>query len=86
MTPDDDYDPAKDSHDSYFAAIEAKRLRGDAAGPAPSSEAPPSGLPAISPTRRETGSSAVTARRMGALGAAIEAEIERQEARADGRD
>ncbi len=25
-----DYDPAKDSHDSYYAAIEAKRLRGDA--------------------------------------------------------
>lgn len=24
------YDPAKDAHDSYFAAIEAKRLRGDA--------------------------------------------------------
>lgn len=23
----DDYDPAKDSHDSYYAAIEAKRLR-----------------------------------------------------------
>ena len=26
-----EYDPAKDAHDSYFAAIEAKRLRGDAA-------------------------------------------------------
>ena len=26
----DDYDPQKDSHDSYYAAIEAKRLRGDA--------------------------------------------------------
>jgi len=25
-----DYDPAKDAHDSYYAAIEAKRLRGDA--------------------------------------------------------
>lgn len=25
-----DYDPAKDVHDSYYAAIEAKRLRGDA--------------------------------------------------------
>jgi site-specific DNA-methyltransferase (adenine-specific) len=25
----DDYDPAKDAHDSYFAAIEAKRQRGD---------------------------------------------------------
>lgn len=25
-----EYDPAKDSHDSYYAAIEAKRLRGDA--------------------------------------------------------
>lgn len=25
-----DYDAAKDGHDSYFAAIEAKRLRGDA--------------------------------------------------------
>lgn len=25
-----DYDPQKDSHDSYYAAIEAKRLRGDA--------------------------------------------------------
>lgn len=25
----DDYDAAKDGHDSYFAAIEAKRLRGD---------------------------------------------------------
>lgn len=24
-----DYDPAKDAHDSYFAAIEAKRARGD---------------------------------------------------------
>lgn len=24
-----DYDPAKDAHDSYYAAIEAKRLRGD---------------------------------------------------------
>lgn len=24
-----DYDPARDSHDSYFAAIEAKRRRGD---------------------------------------------------------
>lgn len=27
-----DYDAAKDSHDSYFAAIEAKRLRGDTHG------------------------------------------------------
>lgn len=27
----DDYDAAKDAHDSYYAAIEAKRLRGDAA-------------------------------------------------------
>ena len=26
----DEYDAAKDSHDSYYAAIEAKRLRGDA--------------------------------------------------------
>lgn len=26
-----EYDPAKDAHDSYYAAIEAKRLRGDAA-------------------------------------------------------
>lgn len=25
----DGYDPAKDAHDSYFAAIEAKRQRGD---------------------------------------------------------
>jgi hypothetical protein len=25
-----DYDPAKDGHDSYYTAIEAKRLRGDA--------------------------------------------------------
>lgn len=25
-----EYDPAKDGHDSYYAAIEAKRLRGDA--------------------------------------------------------
>lgn len=24
------YDPQKDSHDSYYAAVEAKRLRGDA--------------------------------------------------------
>lgn len=24
-----DYDPKKDAHDSYYAAIEAKRLRGD---------------------------------------------------------
>lgn len=24
-----DYDPRKDAHDSYFVAIEAKRLRGD---------------------------------------------------------
>ena len=27
-----DYDPAKDAHDSYFAAIEAKRARGDRTG------------------------------------------------------
>jgi hypothetical protein len=27
----DGYDPQKDAHDSYYAAIEAKRLRGDAA-------------------------------------------------------
>lgn len=26
------YDPAKDGHDSYYAAIEAKRLRGDVDG------------------------------------------------------
>lgn len=26
-----EYDPTKDAHDSYYAAIEAKRLRGDAA-------------------------------------------------------
>lgn len=26
----DDYDPQKDAHDSYYAAIEAKRARGDA--------------------------------------------------------
>lgn len=25
----DDYNPRKDAHDSYFVAIEAKRLRGD---------------------------------------------------------
>jgi hypothetical protein len=25
-----EYDPVKDAHDSYYAAIEAKRLRGDA--------------------------------------------------------
>lgn len=25
----DEYDPRKDAHDSYFVAIEAKRLRGD---------------------------------------------------------
>lgn len=28
----DTYDPAKDGHDSYYAAIEAKRLRGDEHG------------------------------------------------------
>lgn len=28
-TETDDYDPAKDAHDSYFAAIAAKRARGD---------------------------------------------------------
>lgn len=28
-----DYDPAKDAHDSYFAAVEAKRLRGDTSWP-----------------------------------------------------
>ena len=27
-----EYDPAKDAHDSYFAAVEAKRLRGDTHG------------------------------------------------------
>ena len=25
-----EYDPQKDAHDSYYAAVEAKRLRGDA--------------------------------------------------------
>lgn len=28
----DDYDPGKDAHDSYFAAVEAKRQRGDTHG------------------------------------------------------
>ena len=60
MTPDD-YDPQKDSHDSYFAAIAAKKERGD--------------------HLRDP----LVDRRMKKLGAAIEAEIERQEAHADGR-
>lgn len=30
-----DYDPAKDAHDSYFAAVEAKRQRGDKHWPEP---------------------------------------------------
>lgn len=28
-----DYDPGKDAHDSYYAAVEAKRLRGDTSWP-----------------------------------------------------
>lgn len=29
-----DYDERKDAHDSYYAAVEAKRLRGDTSWPA----------------------------------------------------
>ncbi|CAN7300942.1 hypothetical protein LJR231_001530 [Phyllobacterium sp. LjRoot231] len=39
--PGDDYDPEKDAHGSYLAAVEAKRLRGDETWPAAATEPDP---------------------------------------------
>lgn len=86
-----DYDPAKDAHDSYFAAIEAKRLRGDhllgsqhgrsyesdGTSPRGTADCPRVSAPIPAAVRARPDP---VARRMKKLGAALEAEIERQEA------